>query len=95
VLGAVLLETTARRHFATLRHLGDESYAIYLLHLPILAVLYKGVGALHNTGRFFLAGVSVVSLITCIASAALFHRSVEVKVTRLARRRMERWIGVV
>ena len=92
VLGAVLIENATQLRFVSLRHVGDESYAIYLLHVPILATISKGVIAVHSTNPFFLAGVIVASLRICIASGTFFHRYAELRVTRLARRLMEKLI---
>ena len=94
VLAAVLLEAATRRRFATLRHLGDEAYAIYLLQVPILAFVSKGVIALHSTNRLFLAGVIVLDALLCIVIGTLFHRYLELRVTRLARRSLERYLRV-
>jgi len=93
VLAAVLLESATRQRFASLRHLGDESYALYLLHLPVLAVLYKVAGAIHSTSPFFPAALIVIAVILSIACATLFHRYLELKITRFARRSLEQCLG--
>jgi peptidoglycan/LPS O-acetylase OafA/YrhL len=95
VMGAALLEQATRQHFGSLRHLGNESYAIYLPHVPILTVIYKSVSVTHCTNIVFLFGVMVVSLFTCIALAAIFHRHIEMPIIRRTREYLEVRFGLI
>jgi exopolysaccharide production protein ExoZ len=72
--------------------LGDSSYALYLVHIPIISVLAKlGVAArLGGTIPLFLAYVAIVA--ACVGIAIAFHLFVEKPVldwlgARLATRR--------
>jgi peptidoglycan/LPS O-acetylase OafA/YrhL len=95
LLGAVLLENFCRRRFASLLHLGNESYAIYLLHLLILEVIYKGLAATHRHGALLLCGTIFLSFAVCIGAGAVFHRYIELSVTRRSRFLVETWLGLI
>ncbi len=80
---AVLNEGLLQRllHLRVLTWLGDISYCVYLLHLPVLlAVLGLGQGVLP------LPVLLLVALVVSLALAHLTHRLVEVPSTGWARR---------
>lgn len=91
VLGAVLLEParTATRAAPgcaarALAFLGEISYALYLTHVPALALLAKLVGCISGgiTGDL---GLLAVLLAGALAAAAAFHLAVERPAHLLAR----------
>lgn len=82
-LGLVALAAIlpAGRHWLLrgMQRLGDASYALYLLHIPLLVILY-GLWFPKIPGLLWIAGgkLSLLSyLLLCIAAAWLYHRWIE------------------
>lgn len=83
VLGMVNMEDAgwklAREHL--LVRLGDASYALYLIHVPVMALLVKAATMLSNRiGPFGPLGASVSALVivmVCCMVALAFHRQIE------------------
>ena len=69
-----------------LNGLADASYALYLIHFPLIAVLSKAAAVLPKTAAFAaLAFAAIVA--ACCGAALAFHRGFEQPVLRrLARR---------
>jgi peptidoglycan/LPS O-acetylase OafA/YrhL len=68
--------------------LGDSSYALYLIHFPLISLLCKVFLAVH-LDRLGIPGVVMsffLMFATCLASAAAFHRWIERPVIALLRR---------
>ncbi len=65
--------------------LGDISYALYLVHAPVLMIVY-GVGAklLDVTSPLGLAGIGAIGFVTAVATAHVAHILIE--------RPAQRWI---
>ena len=57
--------------------LGDSSYALYLLHIPVISVLVKVIAQLHPTGWLALTAVYAAVLGACLVTAVLFYRCIE------------------
>ncbi len=57
--------------------LGDSSYALYLLHIPIISVLCKAFASLHPTGALALTAVFGLVLTACIGASVLFFQWIE------------------
>lgn len=57
--------------------LGNASYALYLIHVPIISVFCKLFLSLGLTARPALASGFVVVFIVCVVSSVLFHRYIE------------------
>jgi exopolysaccharide production protein ExoZ len=60
--------------------LGDASYALYLLHIPIISVLCKLAVALHISNRLALVGVFIGIALVCVLASVLFYELVERRV---------------
>lgn len=63
--------------------LGDSSYALYLLHIPLISLCVKLFAAAHLRNVWLLTGAFIVSALLCIAAAVLFHRWIEAPMLRL------------
>lgn len=76
--GACLLDHRA------FQALGDASYALYLLHYPIIVALCKLAVhlGLERRGNWGAAIVFVASLASCIAAALIFHAGIERPIAR-------------
>lgn len=82
-------ERTDPARFAsrTLVLLGDSSYALYLIHFPLIAVLCKLAIAVGLRGRVG-SGVAFVAIaIACVLASAAFHLAIERPMLRLMRGR--------
>ena len=72
VLGAVLLERRVRGRVPdSLVRLGDTSYAIYLLHNPLISLTSRAAARVPVLDRW--AGSLIFSMICVIGSGLLFH----------------------
>lgn len=72
--------------------LGDSSYALYLIHIPIISLLVKLVlrfGPTSNTG---LVGSFIGIFAICLASAILFHQRIERPMLAWLGARLDRWV---
>lgn len=56
---------------------GDASYALYLLHIPVISVLCKLFARLGVSGPLALSAVFVFVVLACIGVSVLFHLAVE------------------
>lgn len=95
LLAALALENATRNRLAWLFNLGNLSYALYLVHVPILTVIYKGVASLHRSVLFSSITALIFSCAASIGTAALFHRCLELRITRAARKLLETWLGLI
>ena len=57
--------------------LGDSSYALYLLHIPIISVLCKVLVQLHVSNRFVLVGAFVAIALFCVLASVVFYLLIE------------------
>lgn len=62
--------------------LGDASYALYLVHYPLISVLCKIGVKLGLHGAWGMAIASPVIIAACIATAVVFHRLIEIPLLR-------------
>jgi peptidoglycan/LPS O-acetylase OafA/YrhL len=75
----------ARFASRTMALLGDASYALYLIHFPLIAVLCKLVVALGLRGRAG-SGVAFVAIgIACVLASVAFHLAIERPILRRMR----------
>lgn len=87
---AMMSETILRRMPRFISLLGDASYAIYLIHIPVLIVLDKlaGAGLVSPPGSvLFLNG-----LLGSIAAGIVLHKVFEVPMNRVLRSARMPWI---
>jgi exopolysaccharide production protein ExoZ len=83
VLGLIRMEDAGWRlapeHL--LVRLGNASYVLYLIHVPVMSVLVKAATMLSNhVGQFGLLGASLsalISVMTCCVLALAFHSQIE------------------
>jgi exopolysaccharide production protein ExoZ len=59
------------------RSLGDASYALYLLHVPIISALCKLTAKWGLTGPLAAAATFAVIFTVCVMASVLFHRAIE------------------
>lgn len=57
--------------------LGDSSYALYLLHIPMISLLVKLLARFAGANPFVILLLFVVVFLACVGSALLFHLFVE------------------
>jgi exopolysaccharide production protein ExoZ len=57
--------------------LGDASYALYLLHIPVISVLVKLFARLGASGTGTLVLLFALTFAACVGTAVLFHWYVE------------------
>ena len=57
--------------------LGDSSYALYLLHIPVISVLCKAFTHLGVTSPAGLVALFFVVVLACVGAAALFYLGIE------------------
>lgn len=57
--------------------LGDASYALYLIHVPVISALVKLFMHVHITNRFALFCVYFFIFVACVGSAVAFHLVIE------------------
>lgn len=60
--------------------LGDSSYALYLLHIPIISVLCKLLVHLQVSNRFLLVGAYVGITLICLLASVAFYLLIERKI---------------
>lgn len=53
--------------------LGDSSYALYLLHIPIISLLVKLLARLKSAGPGVTVALYVFVFLACVGTAVLFH----------------------
>ena len=86
VAGALALEgKTGRRLPRWLLEAGNASYAIYLVHLPVLAVLWPIMRRLGRTGDSALVEVTVYALGLSLLAGEAVHRWIELPLLRWTR----------
>ncbi len=93
VLAAVIAEKATVQKLPSLKHLGDESYAIYLIHYPVIVLTYKIIAGTHIQNHWFSIVVVVSLPFVCIGLAKIFHHWIEMPSTRYARRFLERMVS--
>lgn len=59
------------------RSMGDASYALYLLHFPIISALCKLTAKWSLSGPLAAAASFVVIFAVCVMVSVLFHRAIE------------------
>lgn len=69
-------------HHATASLLGDASYALYLLHFPLIAVLSKAAMAAGMQGAAAAHAAFLAITAACVVTAVVFHKVVERPLTR-------------
>lgn len=74
--------------------LGDASYALYLLHVPVISLLVKLVRGLGITQPALLVAAFVAIFAACVAASVAFHVAVERPLLARLRRRPRRAAGV-
>lgn len=94
VLGLTRLEDAGRvmgRH-PFLQTLGDASYALYLIHYPLISVMSKGAALLGLTRGGPLAALAayLVMLAACLLAAIAFHTLIEKPLLAALRKRSTR-----
>jgi peptidoglycan/LPS O-acetylase OafA/YrhL len=57
--------------------LGEWSFALYLLHIPIILATLKVFSAIHATGLGMVYGAGMAAFFLSIAAAALYYQAVE------------------
>jgi len=70
--------------------LGDSSYALYLIHLPLMSLLCK-LSLLTPLDKFGISGAIFfyfVTLSSCLLSSVAFHLRIEKPITAFLRRRL-------
>lgn len=91
IVGAsVGLEKERARWIRSLRRVGDASYAIYLLHLPVIAGFYAVIKKFSVTDPVTLLLTAGACFVTCIGVSVLFHRVIERRMLRATRHLMEK-----
>lgn len=91
VLGLVTAENSGKVYMGHrwLQVLGDASYAIYLIHFPLISVLCKIAMALHLKRLGFAgAALSFVAIfVACLGAGVLFHLWLERPIAAYFRRK--------
>ena len=78
LLAAVSAErSTGLRVPAWLRYVGDASYSLYLLHLPIMGAILKIAQKLRLPDRIGAEATYTVVFVATVAAACLAYRLVE------------------
>ena len=80
-------ELCRRRLPRWLLEAGNASYAIYLVHLFVVGVVWVAVLRLGGRGYPALAALISASLLACLVAGEVVHRLVELPLMRLFRRR--------
>jgi peptidoglycan/LPS O-acetylase OafA/YrhL len=75
-------------------YLGDISYAVYLVHYPIVACVYLAILQIGVQNRALLALVGGLCCLGCLAAGALFHWGLEMRLAGGCRALLERLLGL-
>ncbi len=87
ITGAFLmLEPFFHGRWKAMTRLGDASYSLYLVHVPIVALLHKLPPFLGNTGSSMAWVFAILTMIVCVAVALVFHACVELPILNFAKR---------
>ncbi len=70
--------------------LGDSSYSLYLLHIPVISLLCKLALALGVTGRPAQVVAFALIFFACIATSVIFHLMIERRLLAMFRSRARR-----
>ena len=62
--------------------IGDASYSLYLIHGPLLSLIYKFFSAIHLIKWLNVNLIFMASLLICVSAAILFHLYIEKPVLR-------------
>lgn len=74
---------------------GDSSYALYLMHYPLVSLMTRIAMAL-GLKRYGLPGAAVLfvaEMVACVGSAVLFHRVIERPMLGWFREKTRPWMG--
>jgi exopolysaccharide production protein ExoZ len=82
---AVALQQQDRMAFYPLLLLGDASYALYLIHLPIVAGFYAVASKLGAGSAIELLITSLLCLLSCLLAAGIFHKVIEIRMIEFSR----------
>ena len=94
--GVVGLEDAVGRRLPRwLLEAGNASYAVYLVHLPVIALLWPRLARHGGTGGRLAAEMIVLSLVLCLGAGEAVHRLVELPLMRLLRGRRVRGVSVL
>ena len=96
VAGVVGLEDAMGRRLPRwLLEAGNASYAVYLVHFPIMAALWPLLARHGGTGGRLAAEMIVLSLVLCLGAGEGVHRLIELPLMRLLRGRRVRGVSVL
>jgi len=84
------LERVCSEWIKSLKILGDASYAVYLLHLPIISGFYAVIKKMHITNAFSLALAATLCFSTCMGVAIVFNKVIESRTLRASRYMIEK-----
>jgi peptidoglycan/LPS O-acetylase OafA/YrhL len=94
VTGALALESVLPRLIQKLHVLGDMSYALYLVHVPIIVIWYRTAERFGMGQPVFMWTVAVLCFVNCMVAGALFHWGWELRLIRLCRKSVENLLGL-
>jgi peptidoglycan/LPS O-acetylase OafA/YrhL len=86
VLGSVIVLALAQAEDAGrlpwlgrrwIARLGDSSYSLYLLHIPIISLLCKGILKLGVTNPIALVAMFFLVVLACVGASVLFYMAIE------------------
>ncbi len=70
---------------------GDSSYALYLVHLPIVAGIYALAAKLGSEAQWIILSAPFLCMACCLGAAVIFHKKIErhlIKISRALVRRI-------
>ena len=94
VASAIVLERHLPAFMLKLQWLGDRSYAIYLVHLPLVSGIYGVAARYHINSSWMVVGIAVMCVTGCLATASLFHDYLEMRAITKCRRFLESQFGI-
>lgn len=86
---ATLDSMSSFKNIKTLRKLGDITYSLYLLHVPIQISLLLGIKALRlNTSLYYTPSFLIFYMALCISAALWTHKYIEMTVKNFIIKKM-------